>query len=167
MARSDRARGLPVKRACAPASALIIAGGRGTRFWPASREARPKPLFAPDGKTSLLAATILRLQPLIPRDRIFVLVAASHEKAFRLEISGKIPVPNLVVEPIGRNTAVAIAYGAALIRRSWHDVLQNHLRDGACSSCGRAIPGRWKIPAVPALSRASALAASKYEDLNL
>ncbi len=121
MARSDRARGLPVKRACAPASALIIAGGRGTRFWPASREARPKPLFAPDGKTSLLAATISRLQPLIPRERIFVLVAASHEKAFRLEISGKIPVPNLVVEPIGRNTAVAIAYGAAVIRRRLGD----------------------------------------------
>ncbi len=102
-------------------SALIIAGGRGTRFWPASREAKPKPLFAPDGKISLLAATIARLKPLIPRERIFVLVAASHEKAFRREIAGKIPAGNLVIEPMGRNTAVAIAYGAAVIRRRLGD----------------------------------------------
>jgi mannose-1-phosphate guanylyltransferase/mannose-6-phosphate isomerase len=102
---------------------LIIAGGRGTRFWPASREARPKPLFAPDGKTSLLAATIARLQPLIRRERIFVLVAASHEKPFRKEITGKIPAGNLIVEPMGRNTAVAIAYGAAVIRRRLGDGL--------------------------------------------
>jgi mannose-1-phosphate guanylyltransferase len=106
-----------MKRTSAAVSALIIAGGRGTRFWPASREARPKPLFAPDGKTSLLAATIARLKPLLPRERIFVLVAASHEKAFRREIAGKIPAGNLIVEPMGHNTAVAIAYGAALIRR--------------------------------------------------
>jgi mannose-1-phosphate guanylyltransferase len=99
------------------AAALIIAGGRGTRFWPASREARPKPLFAVDGKTSLLAGTIARLQPLIPSERIFVLVAASHQRAFRREIAGLIPARNLIVEPIGRNTAVAIAYGAAVIRR--------------------------------------------------
>lgn len=99
------------------ASALIVAGGRGTRFWPASREARPKPLFAVDGKTSLLANTIARLRPLIPAERIFVLVAAAHEKPFRREIQGRIPAPNLIVEPVGRNTAVAIAYGAAVIRR--------------------------------------------------
>jgi mannose-1-phosphate guanylyltransferase len=121
LARSDRTRHTRPNRGEALASALIIAGGRGTRFWPASRAARPKPLFAPDGKTTLLAATIKRLQPLIPRGRIFVLVAASHEKAFRREIAGKIPAGNLIVEPMGRNTAVAIAYGAAFIRRRLGD----------------------------------------------
>ena len=101
----------------ATASALIIAGGRGTRFWPASREARPKPLFAPDGKTSLLAETIARLSPLIQPERIFVLVATAHAKPFRREVTGRIPSRNLIVEPVGRNTAVAIAYGAAVIKR--------------------------------------------------
>ena len=65
---------------------LIIAGGRGTRFWPASREARPKPLFSIDGKTSLLADTIARHLELVPRKRIFVLAAAAHEAAFRREV---------------------------------------------------------------------------------
>ncbi|MGB8681398.1 MAG: sugar phosphate nucleotidyltransferase [Candidatus Binatus sp.] len=99
------------------ASVLIIAGGRGTRFWPASREAKPKPLFSIDGKTSLLEDTIARHLPLIPRERIFVLAAAAHQAPFRRALRGLIPARNLIVEPEGRNTAVAIAYGAAVIRR--------------------------------------------------
>jgi mannose-1-phosphate guanylyltransferase len=99
------------------ASVLIIAGGRGTRFWPASREANPKPLFSIDGKTSLLADTIARHSPLIPRDRIFVLAGAAHAVPYKRALRGLIPARNLIVEPEGRNTAVAIAYGAAVIRR--------------------------------------------------
>ena len=100
---------------------LIIAGGRGTRFWPASREANPKPLFSIDGKTSLLADTIARHVPLIPRARIFVLAAAAHQAPFRRELRGLIPAQNLIVEPIARGTAVAIAYGAAVIKRRLGD----------------------------------------------
>ena len=103
------------------ASVLIIAGGRGTRFWPASREARPKPLFSIDGKTSLLADTIARHVPLIPRERIFVLAAAAHQAPFRRAIRGLIPPHNLIVEPDARGTAVAIAYGAAIIKRRLGD----------------------------------------------
>jgi mannose-1-phosphate guanylyltransferase len=105
-------------RSSAPvhASVLIIAGGRGTRFWPASREAKPKPLFSIDGKSSLLADTIARHVPLIPRDRIFVLAAAAHEAPFRRALRGLIPARNLIVEPQARGTAVAIAYGAAVIK---------------------------------------------------
>ena len=80
------------RRAAPPrASVLIIAGGRGTRFWPASREANPKPLFSIDGKTSLLADTIARHVPLIPRERIFVLAAAAHQAPFRRALRGLIP----------------------------------------------------------------------------
>ncbi len=103
------------------ASVLIIAGGRGTRFWPASREANPKPLFSIDGKTSLLADTIARHMPLIPQERIFVLAAASHEAPFRRELRGLIPARNLIVEPIARGTALAIAYGTAVIKRRLGD----------------------------------------------
>ncbi|HKN11802.1 MAG TPA: sugar phosphate nucleotidyltransferase [Candidatus Binatus sp.] len=103
------------------ASVLIIAGGRGTRFWPASREAKPKPLFSIDGKTSLLADTIARHLPLVPRERIFVLAAAAHQAPFRRAIRGLIPSQNLIVEPDARGTAVAIAYGAAIIKRRLGD----------------------------------------------
>jgi mannose-1-phosphate guanylyltransferase len=105
------------------ASALIIAGGKGTRFWPASRENRPKPLFSIDEGTTLLSETIGRLQPLIARDRIFVLVTAGQKKAFTSAIEGVIPAGNLILEPEGRGTTVAIAYGAAVIRKRFGDGL--------------------------------------------
>ena len=99
------------------AAALIIAGGRGTRFWPESRAGRPKPLFAIDGKTSLLEQTIARMQPQISSERIFVLVATDQRDAFRRALRGLIPPRNLIVEPAGRGTTVAIAYGGAVIGR--------------------------------------------------
>src|SRR5215469_5961532 len=105
------------QRRTAEFSALIIAGGSGTRFWPASRASRPKPLFSVDGRRTLLAETILRLQPLVARDRIFVLAAQIHAAAFRRALRGLIPPRNLIVEPAARGTAVAIAYGAAVIEK--------------------------------------------------
>jgi len=98
-------------------AALIIAGGRGARFWPESRAARPKPLFSIDGKRSLLAETIARIQPLVPPELIFVLASAEQAASFRRATEHLLPSPNLIVEPTGRGTAVAIAYGAAAISR--------------------------------------------------
>jgi mannose-1-phosphate guanylyltransferase len=104
-----------VRKGKPSAAALIIAGGRGTRFWPASRGNRPKPLFAIDGKTSLLAATVKRTAAFIPRERIFILVSADQRRAFTPAVKGLIPAANLIVEPEGRGTAVAIVYGCAVI----------------------------------------------------
>src|SRR5260370_37801030 len=101
-------------------------GGRGVCLWPAGREGPPKPLFSIEGKTRLLADTIARHVPLIPRARIFVLAAAAHQAPFRRALRGLIPAQNLIVEPIARGTAVAIAYGAAVIKR--------RLRDGVIAS---------------------------------
>lgn len=101
----------------AEAAALIIAGGRGTRFWPEGRANRPKPLFAPDGKTSLLEATIKRAIPLFARERIYVEVASDHAAVFRRALKELLPPENLIIEPEARGTAVAIAYGAAMIER--------------------------------------------------
>jgi mannose-1-phosphate guanylyltransferase len=97
------------------AAVLIIAGGRGTRFWPESRINRPKPLFSIDGKTSLLAATVARMRPLIARDRVFVLAPADQAPLFRPVLNKLMSARNLIVEPEGRGTAVAIAYGAGVI----------------------------------------------------
>ncbi|HZP45020.1 MAG TPA: mannose-1-phosphate guanylyltransferase [Candidatus Binataceae bacterium] len=104
-----------MKRPTQPLAALIIAGGRGTRFWPEARSHRPKPLFRFDGERSLLEDTIARVQPRIPSERIFVLVAADQARAFKRALKGLLPAANLIVEPEGRGTAVAIAYGTAII----------------------------------------------------
>jgi mannose-1-phosphate guanylyltransferase len=122
MAPAPRARGgnaLRNRRPTAPAqaAALIIAGGRGTRFWPESRAGRPKPLFSIDGVSSLLADTVARNIPLIARERIFVLVSADQAAAFRRAVKGLIPPHNLIVEPAGRGTAVAIAFGTSIIAK--------------------------------------------------
>lgn len=105
------------RRARSRLAVLIIAGGRGTRFWPEARSHRPKPLFALDGKRSLLADTIARVRPTIPAGRIFVVVAAEHAGAFRRELKRLLPARNLIIEPEGRGTTVAIAYGASVITR--------------------------------------------------
>ncbi|HKD68211.1 MAG TPA: sugar phosphate nucleotidyltransferase [Candidatus Binataceae bacterium] len=97
-------------------AALIIAGGFGARFWPAARSDRPKPLFSLNGRTSLLDDTIARLQPLIAPERIFVLVPATIEEVFAAALKDRIPRANLLLEPDRCGTAVAIAYGGALIK---------------------------------------------------
>ena len=90
---------------------LILAGGRGERFWPWSTPARPKQLLplASGGRT-LLAATIERAAALVPLDHIVVLTARDLVDAVRAES----PAPVVVIgEPVGRNTAPAI--GAAAV----------------------------------------------------
>ncbi len=113
----EQSRSTPRASPVNDAAALIIAGGRGTRFWPESRINHPKPLFAIDGKTSLLEATVSRLQPLIEAQRVFVLAAAEQAVFFRPILQRLIPPANLIVEPEGRGTAVAIAYGVGVIAR--------------------------------------------------
>lgn len=90
---------------------LILAGGRGERFWPWSTHARPKQLLplASGGRT-LLAATLERAATLVPRDRIVVLTARDLVAAVRAEAPGV----RVIGEPVGRNTAPAIAVAARL-----------------------------------------------------
>jgi mannose-1-phosphate guanylyltransferase/mannose-6-phosphate isomerase len=98
-------------------AALIIAGGAGSRFWPLSRVLQPKPLFKLDGKATLLAKTVVRHQPLIPREQVFVIAPAPLERVFRRALRGLLPAENLLIEPQARGTTVAIAYGCARIAR--------------------------------------------------
>ena len=96
--------------------ALILAGGRGTRFWPVSRSATPKQCITLGDDRPLLAQTIERLEPLIPRDRIFISTGRAMEEAVRRVAVG-IPTKNVLVEPWGRNTAPCIGWGAVEIGR--------------------------------------------------
>ncbi len=89
-----------------------MAGGGGTRLWPASRRKRPKQFLPilPGGQT-LLGATVARLLPLVPAERILVVTARSQVGEVERCVP-EIPKANIVVEPIGRNTAPCIGLAA-------------------------------------------------------
>lgn len=89
--------------------ALILAGGSGTRFWPLSRQARPKQLLALEGDRSLLQDTVDRLAPTIPAHAVWVCTTAGLVDDVRAQLPS-VPAEQIVVEPVGRNTAAAIGY---------------------------------------------------------
>lgn len=94
---------------------VIIAGGRGERFWPQSRAARPKHLLPVVGTKPLLAQTLARVKPLVPARHIFVITSAVQEAAVR-EVCRGVPPANIIAEPVGRDTAAAVGLAAALVR---------------------------------------------------
>lgn len=93
---------------------LILAGGSGERFWPLSRRSRPKQLLSLFSKSTLLEDTLARLDGLVPRDHVLILTNQDQEKAVR-ELLPDFPAENIVAEPAKRDTAAAIALGAAWI----------------------------------------------------
>src|SRR6201994_2786485 len=93
---------------------VIMAGGRGERFWPLSREKTPKQLLALLGKKSFLQEAVERVLPLVPAKNIFVITNAAQLPEVRKQLP-KIPKDNLVAEPIGRDTCAAVTLGAALV----------------------------------------------------
>jgi len=99
-----------------PAYAILLAGGYGTRFWPLSRRARPKQFLSLTGKESLLQQTYRRLLRLFPPSRIYVVGNAEHRRLLKQQLP-RVPPGRLLLEPLGRNTAAAIALAAAHIRR--------------------------------------------------
>ncbi|MCO5067620.1 MAG: sugar phosphate nucleotidyltransferase [Kiritimatiellae bacterium] len=95
--------------------AVILAGGRGERFWPLSRAARPKQLLALVGNRPLLAQAVERLEGLVPPERVLVLTNADLVQASR-EAAPELPPANIIGEPVGRDTAPAVALATALVK---------------------------------------------------
>ena len=93
---------------------VIMAGGRGERFWPLSREKTPKQLLAILGKKSFLQEAVERVLPIVPAKNIFVITNTAQLPAVQKQLP-KIPKANLVAEPIGRDTCAAVTLGAALV----------------------------------------------------
>ena len=93
---------------------IIMAGGRGERFWPVSREKTPKQLLTLLGKKSLLQEAVERVLPLVPAKNIFIITNAAQLPEVRKQLP-KIPKENLVAEPMGRDTTAAVTLGAALV----------------------------------------------------
>ncbi len=102
--------------------AVILAGGGGTRLWPLSRRARPKPFLPLVGETSLFQLTLRRLDPLIAVEDTLVVAEQGHLPLVAQQ-APQLLSRHLIGEPFGRNTAAAIALAALVSQRPGSDVM--------------------------------------------
>jgi mannose-1-phosphate guanylyltransferase len=99
-----------------PVYAAIMAGGGGTRFWPWSREGRPKQILPIISDRSMIWETVDRLQPFIATEKIFIITSRSQARDLRREVP-QIPESNLLLEPMGKNTAPCLCLAALHIQK--------------------------------------------------
>jgi len=99
------------------AHAVILAGGRGTRFWPRSRTRTPKQLLNIVGRNTMLEQTAARLASLFPASRQWVVTNAEQAPAVRRQLP-RVAASHILAEPVGRNTAAAIGLAAAHLLHS-------------------------------------------------
>jgi len=93
---------------------IIMAGGRGERFWPVSREKTPKQLIKLLGDRSFLQQAVDRVLPLVPIKNILIITNAAQAAEVRKQLP-KLPRENVVAEPVGRDTCAAVTLGAAIV----------------------------------------------------
>ncbi|MBM4129498.1 mannose-1-phosphate guanylyltransferase [bacterium] len=113
-ARAQRPAAAPPPTA--PGICVIMAGGRGTRFWPLSRAARPKQLLALATGTSLLRDTFERVVPLVGAERVLVVTSGDLAAAVRADLP-ELPAMHVITEPVGRTPAPCAVLGMGLARR--------------------------------------------------
>ena len=100
--------------------ALIMAGGRGTRFWPLSTDVKPKQFLKLVGDRTMIQKTVDRVTSIIPVSSIFVCTNARYKKLVNEQLP-ELPNDNVILEPDGRNTAPCITLSTLLIRRKFPD----------------------------------------------
>ncbi|HZR16698.1 MAG TPA: sugar phosphate nucleotidyltransferase [Verrucomicrobiae bacterium] len=93
---------------------IIMAGGRGERFWPVSREKTPKQLLALLGGRSFLQEAVDRVLPLVPLSNVLIITNEIQAPEVRKQLP-KLPKDNVIAEPVGRDTTAAVTLGAALV----------------------------------------------------
>src|SRR3982750_389723 len=93
---------------------IIMAGGRGERFWPVSREKTPKQLLTLLGGRSFLQQAVDRVLPLVPLKNVLVITNEAQAPEVRKQLP-KLPAANIVAEPMGRDTTAAVTLGAAMV----------------------------------------------------
>jgi mannose-1-phosphate guanylyltransferase len=110
------------KREALPVCAVMLAGGRGTRFWPRSRMRTPKQLLNITGGATMLRETVKRLESLAPLRNMWVVTNVEQAAAVRREMRGS-PASQVLAEPVGRNTAAAIGLAAVHLAHEHGDAL--------------------------------------------
>jgi len=101
---------------------VILAGGRGTRFWPLSRKKRAKQLLVLDGKRTMIQQTVARLLPLASAKQFWIITNDDLRPAILKQLL-KLPKAQVLAEPVGRNTAPAIGLAAFLLLREHPDAV--------------------------------------------
>jgi mannose-1-phosphate guanylyltransferase len=109
-----------------PACAVLLAGGRGTRFWPRSRTRTPKQLLNITGGETMLRETVSRLEPVFAL-RDFWVVTNIEQAAAVLRQLRRVPAAHILAEPVGRNTTAAIALAAIHLQYQHGDALMTVL----------------------------------------
>lgn len=94
---------------------IIMAGGKGERFWPKSRKENPKQLLNLLGKASLIEQTVLRLQGFVPDSHILIVTNKMYVEKIR-RICPQIPEENIIGEPVARDTAPCVALAAGVVK---------------------------------------------------
>lgn len=104
-------------------TALIMAGGRGERFWPRSRQNMPKQFLSltDDGKT-MIQLTVERILPLVAMEDIFIVTNRSYKDLVRSQLP-ELPEENILCEPVGKNTAPCIGLGAVHMAKRYGDAV--------------------------------------------
>ncbi len=100
--------------------ALVMAGGKGTRFWPLSTEERPKQFLNLIAEDTMIQMSVKRLEKLIPIERIFVVTGKRYMDLVREQLPN-LPYRNIIIEPIGKNTAPCIALSTFHINKIYED----------------------------------------------
>ena len=104
-------------------TALIMAGGRGERFWPKSRKNMPKQFLSltDDGKT-MIQLTVERIASVVDMEDIYIATNKDYKELVRSQLPG-IPEENILCEPVGRNTAPCIGLGAVHMAKKYDDAI--------------------------------------------
>lgn len=101
--------------------ALIMAGGKGERFWPMSTDKKPKQFLNLIGENSMIQLTVKRLLPIIDIEKIFIVTSSEYKDLIKEHIPN-IPNRNIIIEPEGKNTAACIALSSFVIREIYGNV---------------------------------------------
>lgn len=107
-----------MKRYC-----VIMAGGGGTRFWPVSRQTNPKQILNLTGNDVMINETIQRLDGVVPYEQVMIVTNAAQEEVLKKVVTTHMDHNNILLEPVGRNTAPCIGYAAAAIAKREGDAL--------------------------------------------
>lgn len=102
-------------------TAVIMAGGKGERFWPKSRTSKPKQFLSltSDGET-MIQKTVKRLMPLVDMEDVYIVTNSAYTELVKEQLPD-IPEENILAEPCARNTAPCIAFASAVISRKYDD----------------------------------------------